>query len=210
MSSGTEHLVQRTDDSFLRSGMVRYHPSLEPLLVPIDSVTPAAYNYNNGDVDAVAESIEVNGMYRPLYVRKATGEIIAGNHTWLACKGLGAETVPVVELDVNDVQAKRIMVADNHIAELARPDNGLLLALLEEIENDGFAGMAGTGFTDRDLEVLRNLNEIPLATDEFAQWPTFSVRLPPHVLRAFLDMTREASDDRTRFELLMRLAGWDG
>ena len=64
--------------------------------------------------------------------------------------------------------------------------------------------------TERDVEVLRALNDIPLENDEFGQWPTFSVQLPPNVLRGFIEMTSEASSDRDRFELLMRLAGWQG
>jgi ParB-like chromosome segregation protein Spo0J len=202
-------VVTSTTDGFVRSGMVRFHAGLEPLMYPIDEVTPAPYNFNNGDLDAITQSVETSGMYRPIYVQRSSGHIIAGNHTWMACKALGADTVPIVFLDVDDVQAKRIMVADNQTANLAQPDNGLLMALLDEI-NDEAGDLTGTGFTDRDLETLRALNEIPLETDEFGQWPTFTVKLPPNVLRAFMYLTDEADDDRARFELLLRLAGWDG
>lgn len=208
----SESEARATYDGFVRSGMVRFHEGLEPLLRPIDEVEPAPYNYNNGDVEEVCTSIEVNGMYRPVYVQKSTGHIIAGNHTWLACKTLEAQVVPVVELDLDDTQAKRIMVADNQIARLAQPDNGLLVALLNEIEERADNGLVGTGLTEEDADVLRKLNEIPLDTgsDDFAQWPTFQCRVPPHVLRAFHYMTREAGDDRAKFELILRLAGWDG
>lgn len=198
-----------TQDGFIRSGMVRFHEDLEPLMRPIDSVKPAPYNYNNGDVDLIAESIETNGMYRPIYVQRSTGHIIAGNHTWMACKQLGADSIPFVVLDVSDVEAKRLMVTDNETARHSQPDSGLLLALLSEIE-EAEGDVRGSGMTDQDVEVLRHLNEIPLEHDEFGQWPTFTVKLPPHVLRAFMNMTREADDDRSRFELLLRLAGWDG
>lgn len=199
-------MVTNTNDGFVRSGMVRFHEELEPLMRPIDSVEPAPYNYNNGDVEALASSVEVSGMYRPVYVQKSTGLIIAGNHTWLACKALGADVIPVIVLDVDDAGAKRIMVADNHIASLAQPDHGLLLALLDEIPSPEI----GTGLSEHDIEVIRALNDIPLDTDDFAQWPTFTVKVPPHVLRGFMFMTREADDDRQRFELILRLAGWDG
>lgn len=198
-----------TQDGMLRSGMVAFYKDLEPLMRPIDAVEPAPYNYNNGDVDAISESIEINGVYRPIYVQQSTGHIIAGNHTWMACKRLGAEQVPVVVLDVSDTQAKRIMVADNQTARLAEPDNGLLVSLLNEIEHEAGA-LLGTGFSDKDAETLRHLNEIPLETEDFAQWPTFSVQLPPHVLREFRYRTREAEDDRQAFELMMRFAGWEG
>lgn len=200
--------AQDTGDGFIRSGRVRFHDALAPMLVRIDTVQPAPFNYNNGDVEAVVESVATSGMYRPIFTRKETGEIIAGNHTWMACKELGSDVVPVVALDVDDIGAKRIMVADNQTARLAKPDPGLLQVLLDEI--DDASGLMGTGFNDHDLEVLRALNDIPLDTDEFGQWPTFTVKLPPHVLQGFMHMTREADDDRARFELLLRLAGWDG
>ena len=195
-----------TGDGFLRSGRARFHEDLAPLMRHIDQVTPAPYNYNNGDVEAVEESIIANGMYRPVFVQKSTGNIIAGNHTWEACKSLGSDVIPVVELDVDDVGARRIMVADNQIARAAQPDNGLLLAILEEMPDPNI----GTGLTEDDIEQIRLLNEIPLDTaeDDFASWPMFSVRLPPHVLRGFMSMTHQADDDRSRFELLMRKAGW--
>ncbi len=199
--------VTDTQDGYVRSGRARFHADLAPLLRHIDDVAPAPYNYNNGDVEKVEESIIASGMYRPVYVQRSTGHIIAGNHTWAACKQLGSDVIPVVVLDVDDTTAKRIMVADNQIARAAMPDNGLLLALLNDLPDPDI----GTGLTADDIEVMRLLNEIPLDTDDgFAQWPTFSVKLPPHVLRAFMFMTREADDDRGRFELMLRLAGWDG
>lgn len=184
------------------------HEDLRPLLVDIDTVTQHPQNYNNGDVEAIAESIEVNGMYRPVFVQKETRHIIAGNHTWEACKTLGATQIPVVLLDVDDTTAVRIMLADNRTAALARPDNAALLRLLDQIATNDT--LHGTGFNDFDHEALRHLAEISTEYDEFAQWPMIQVRVPPHVRSAYLHMTDVAVGDRERFELLMRLAGWDG
>jgi ParB-like chromosome segregation protein Spo0J len=191
--------------------MVAFHDDLGELMQPIDDVLPAPYNYNNGDVDVIAKSIEMNGMYRPIYVQSSTRYIIAGNHTWLACKELGAEKIPVVRLDVDDTTAKRIMIEDNEAARQAQPDKGLLLSLLREIHDD--TGKYLASITQRDVEVLEALNEIPLDTQEFATWPSLSLRLPPHVLRGYMWMTRETDDEPDswrRLELLLRLAGWDG
>ena len=195
----------------IRDGMVAFHDDLGELMHPIDTVQPAPYNYNNGDVDVIAKSIEMNGMYRPIYVQESTGHIIAGNHTWLACKELGAEKIPVVRLDVDDTTAKRIMIEDNEAARQAQPDKGLLLTLLREIHDD--TGKYLASITERDVEVLEALNEIPLDTEEFASWPSLSLRVPPHVLRGYMWMTRETDDTPDswrRLELLLRLAGWDG
>lgn len=154
--------ITDTNDGFVRSGMVRFHKDLVPLMQPIDEVLPAPYNYNNGDVEVIAKSIEMNGMYRPVQVQRSTGNIIAGNHTWMACQMLGAKAIPVVYLDVDDVTAKRIMVEDNEAARKAIKDNGLLLALLDEIHEE--TGEYLASITERDVEELRALAEMPLDT----------------------------------------------
>jgi ParB/Sulfiredoxin domain len=192
----------------IHSGLVQFHGDLAQLMQPIDSIQPHPRNYNNGDLDAIGESIEVNGMYRPLYVQTSTGYILAGNHTWHACKALGATDVPVLYLDVDDTTAFRIMVADNRVAALAEPDNALLLELLDELAATDT--LHGTGYEPHDHEVLKKLAEIPNAYDEFATWPTICVQVPPHVRRAYHHMTEAAVGDRERFELMLRLAGWDG
>lgn len=195
----------------IRSGLVKYHDALAPLMVDIDSVQQHPENYNNGAVEDIAVSIETNGMFRPLEVQRSTGYILAGNHTWEACKTLGADVIPVVYLDVDDHRARRIMLADNRLASLAMPDRAAEVALLEQIkEHDSEIGLQGLGYTEHDLEVLRHLAEMESTYDEFATWPQFSVRLHPRILAAFRRMTREADTDSDRFEVLLRLAGWDG
>lgn len=192
----------------IHSGLVAFHDSLEVDLIPIDEVTCHPDNYNNGDIEDITTSIEVNGMYRPLYVQRSTGYIIAGNHTWLSCKALGSNVIPVKYLDVDDMTALRIMVADNEIARSSIVDNAALLQVLETLNRED--SLMGSGKKPHDLEVLRHLAEIPVDFDEFASWPTLTFQVPPHVRTAYLTMTNGSGDDRERFELLLRLAGWDG
>jgi len=192
----------------IRSGIVTIHDDLAPLLVDIDTVHQHPANYNNGDLDKIIESVEMNGVYRPVYVQTATDYIVAGNHLWEACKTLGATQIPAAHLDIDDTTALRIMVADNWIASLAVPDNSLLLPILEHLQTTD--GLRGTGLADHDLAAIRALAEIPAGYDDFAQWPLIAVRVPPHVRRAYLRLTEQAVGDRERFELMLRLAGWDG
>lgn len=191
------------------SGLVRFHTDLDALLMPIDDVLQHPDNPNNGDVEALTESIEVNGMYRPIYVQKSTRYILAGNHTWEACKTLGADQIPVIVVDCDDNTAKRILLADNKIAALAQPDNGLLLNLLEDLAvNDS---LLGTGYRPYDMEVLKQLAEMtPNYEGDHATWPLIQIRIPPHIRDAYYAMTESAVGERERFELLMRLAGWSG
>lgn len=142
----------------IRDGLLFFHSDLESLLRPIDSVRQHPKNYNNGDVERIAESIEVNGMYRPIYVQASTGFIIAGNHTWEACKFLNATQIPVVSLDVDDITATRILIADNRLAALARPDDAELLRLLDALHVET-GNTHGTGFEENEIEALRLLQE---------------------------------------------------
>lgn len=192
----------------LRSGMVQYHPSLSDLMVPIDSIGQHPDNPNNGDVELLVQSIEVNGMYRPVYVQEGSGHILAGNTTWEACLALGAEEIPVVWLDIDDDSARRVLLADNRIARLAVSDLAAELSMLEQIADTD--SLLGTGYIEADLRALRRLSEIHDDQADFATWPTITVRVPPHVRKAYMRITDIAVGDRERFELLLRLAGWNG
>lgn len=193
----------------MRSGMVQFEEDLSPLMQDIDSVKQHGENYNNGDVETIVQSIHENGMYRPIIVDRASREIIAGNHTWQACKELQAEVIPVVFVDGNDTTQIKRMIADNRTAALARPDTEQLVELLSRLEAEH--ELSGTGYGEHDVEVLRQLNDIPLEpTGDFASWPTLFFQVPPTTKNAFYEMTDAAGGERERFELLMRLAGWDG
>ena len=192
----------------MQSGMVNYEEALDPLLEPIDTVVQHPDNYNNGAVEEIVESIVTNGMYRPIIVNRESKEIIAGNHTWMACKELGAEVIPVVWVGGDDLANVRRMLGDNKIASLARIDHGQELELLERLQEAD--ALLGTGYKDYDVEAIRALNEIPQESPDFAQWPVLCFQVPPHVKSAFEEMTEVAGGERERFEMLLRLAGWDG
>jgi hypothetical protein len=194
----------------IHDGLVRYHDNLADLLTPINDVEPHPANPNNGDLDAVAESIQVNGMYRPIYAQKNSRRILAGHTTWGACHELGATQIPVIWLDVDDTTALKIVLADNKTAHLATLDPALEAAALLALDAEGSA-LDGTGYTPHDLELLTRLNQTPLdPTDLQDPWPTLCVQVPPHVRNAYLTLTSAAGSDRERFEMMLRLAGWDG
>ena len=56
-------------------------------------------NVNEGDIDAIVESIERNGFFGSVLVNKRTNHILAGNHRVLAAKRLGFISVPVTWID---------------------------------------------------------------------------------------------------------------
>ena len=120
----------------------------------LDDVKLAEGNPRRGRVDVIAESLRVNGQYRPVVVNAGslTGrrfEVLAGNHTVLAARSLGWAEVDVWLVDVGEVDARRIVAADNRSAEVGSFDHEALLALL-----DALPDLDGTGYTDFDRAAL--------------------------------------------------------
>lgn len=123
------------------------------LYVDVSEIDPHPENANVGDLDAIKESIRINGYYAPILVQASTGYILAGNHRYRAARELGHSAVPVIYIDVDDEAAKRIMVADNRTTRLGHDDEAALAALLEQI-GDSETGLLGTGYTHADLQTL--------------------------------------------------------
>lgn len=120
--------------------------------VDIDSVQPHPRNPNQGDVGAIDESIEENGVFRSIVAQRSTGYILDGNHTWRAHKHRGTNPIPVTFRDVDDVTAVKILLAANRTAQRATYDDSALLTLLKATEQA--AGLEGTGWDTDDLDAL--------------------------------------------------------
>lgn len=127
----------------------------------LDEIEQHPDNANNGDIEALKESIETNGFFSPVIVQSSTGYIIAGNHRYQVANEIGMVTIPAIFLDVDDEQAKRMMLADNRITRLGRDDPALLMNLLEELAESDM-GLMGTGFSQRELQTLQDLADRPL------------------------------------------------
>lgn len=189
-----------------RSGLVTFHEDLEPLLVPIDTVTQHPDNPNNGDVEAIAQSVEINGYIEPIVVQRSTGYIIAGNHRYQALLGLRSTVIPAVFVDLDDIAAKRYLLASNRIAALAEIDNGNLLPLLSELDDAN--ALLGSGYNRLDLEQLQILEDLTPDYTDHASWPTLTLVVPPHLKNVFYEFTEHAVSDHDRLEMLLRQAGW--
>lgn len=127
--------------------------------LPIDELTPYHENPRRGDVAAIAESLRVNGQYRPIVVNRGTHtgrpmEVLAGNHTLAAALSLDGSAHEIRELDcyvvdVDSDDAARIVLADNRTSDLGRYDEKSLLDLLQTMDD-----LDGTAYTDDDLDDL--------------------------------------------------------
>lgn len=125
-------------------------------------------NANEGDVGAIAASIEAHGFYGAVIVQRSTGFVLAGNHRLKVAQQAGAASLPVQYVDVDDETALRILVADNRTTRLGRDDDVLLSALLTELAATP-AGLDGLGYDGDDLDrLLGDLNRAaePAVPDE--------------------------------------------
>lgn len=135
--------------------------------VPLDQLRLAQRNPRKGNVGAVAASLSRSGQYRPLVVNIGThtgraNEVLKGNHTLRALRQLAKKhpdddrwsTALVHFVDVDDHQAAGIILSDNKTHEKGGYDRQILAGLLDDIDNTP-EGLAGTGFTNLDLDGLQ-------------------------------------------------------
>jgi hypothetical protein len=118
--------------------------------IPINSVVPYPGNARQGDIGAISESLTANGQYRPIVVNRNTNEILVGNHTWKAATLLGWEEISATFIEVDDVEARRIVLVDNRTSDLATYDSESLTDLLRSVARD----LTGTGFDGDDLDSM--------------------------------------------------------
>lgn len=127
---------------------------LQPLAVPIESVRPLEGNPRRGEVEKVAASLKAFGQRKPIVVRRATSEVIAGNHTLAAAKSLGWDEIAVTWTDDDEVTAKAYALADNRTAELGGYDDVDLAQMMSEVYEADADLFEATAWTTAELEEL--------------------------------------------------------
>ena len=129
-------------------------------VVPLASLERYPGNAKQHDIDAIRESLRVNGFVGALTVQTSTRRLLAGNGTWEALGLEEFEEVPVVWRDCDDAEARRIVLAFNRVAERGSFDTGALALLLQDAAADA-GGLLGTGYIDSDLAGLLASNAAP-------------------------------------------------
>ena len=117
--------------------------------VSVETLEEYPNNARKGDIDKITESLIANGQYKPIVVQKSTNYVLVGNHTFKAIKKLGWDTVDIVELDIDDIAAKRIILADNRTSDVSTYDFNLLNTLLTSLPD-----LEGTGYNQINLSEL--------------------------------------------------------
>jgi hypothetical protein len=64
-------------------------------------------------------------------------------------------------VDVDELEARKILLADNRYPQLARMDDGLLVSLLQSLPD-----LEGTGYDDKALQELLDRRDQDRATDD--------------------------------------------
>jgi len=160
-----------------------YAPRLDTRSVRWSSLRPHPENAWNGDTDAIRESVDANGVYRPVVVARE-GTILAGHHLYYVLGEDGSDPmvdVVVIDCDPYSDKARRIMVADNRTASLGRYDDAAHLRLLDALRESD-TGLLGTGYEDEDVDELaaaiRRAEHTPLGYKEEERAPLPDGREP--------------------------------
>lgn len=142
-------------------------PKLEYLTVEASLLRKNGFNSNQVSPEneaKIRESIERNGIFKPILVRTVPGEsgyeIIGGEHRWEQAVELGYDDIPIVNLGaITETKAKEISVIDN--ARYGVDDTLSLAEILKDIggtkELQEFLP-----YGDADLDVIFSSSDIAL------------------------------------------------
>ena len=125
--------------------------------VSIEMLIPHPDNprINDHSVDKVMKSIKRFGFASPIIARSEDKMIIAGHTRYKAAKSLGLDRVPVRFMDLDPVDAKLLMLADNKIGEKSDWDEQKLAELLQDLKDEDLDGI---GWDEEELsDILSDL-----------------------------------------------------
>ena len=95
-------------------------PNTPYKLLPIHKVEPnpeqPRRDFDEEELEALAESISVHGIIQPLTVRELSGgyyQIIAGERRWRAARMANLQEVPVVVVEADDRKAMELALIEN-------------------------------------------------------------------------------------------------
>ena len=88
-----------------------------------NSNQPRKY-FDNEKMSELKDSIKSSGLIQPITVRKISNgkyEIVAGERRYRACRELGMESIPVIEMNVGDARGYELSVLENIQRENLNP-----------------------------------------------------------------------------------------
>lgn len=154
------------------------------LTLPLHLLHPHPQNARIGNTAHIKASLKAHGQFKPLLITQDTEgtsyTVIAGNHTLAALKELATErgesnpTAQCWLIDVDEQQAKKIMLADNRASDNSAYDHTALTELLDTLDT-----LDGTGWDITPLDdPLPTPDPIEPDTYPYADFITITLRIP--------------------------------
>lgn len=119
----------------------------------IADLRPHEKNYNTHPPEQIvrlADSLKGHGQQKPIVIQ-ADGTILAGHGLVEGAKHLGWDRIVCKVYDGTNERAW--LIADNHLADLAQPDEAALADLPSQLQQQG--ELLATGFYEQEFEELR-------------------------------------------------------
>lgn len=133
---------------------------VETRMIPLADLTPFPGNARRGDRARLLESLEVNGQYRSLIVRKQPDGalvVLAGNNTMQALEARGDERARCEIVTCDDATALRVNLVDNATTDRATYDDEARARLIAELDG----AVAGSGYTEDEADAILARYEEP-------------------------------------------------
>ncbi len=133
----------------------------------IESVNPAAYNprdITSEALEGLKESLKRFGMPQPLVINKSSDNLVSGHQRLKAAMAIGMRKVPVIYVELDEIQEKALNIALNNPAIQGHFTTGLqdLLGELKDSMGDEF-------ISDLKMDALFDKEFIPDLPDENAE-----------------------------------------
>lgn len=201
----------------------------------LDEIVGFAGNVKGHDLDLLATSFARWGYTEPIMVDERTGILVAGHGRTerlrldhaagqdppdgVTVDADGMWLAPVVHgwHSANDDEAEAYTVAANQLTIAGGWLDDPLVSLLQRVSTNTDLGLAGVGFSDRELgDMVERLGAVP-TIDELQQqhgeptpedfWPTLRFKVSPDLKQRYLVLCEPVgSNDSEHFAYLVELA----
>jgi hypothetical protein len=142
-------------------------------MVPLAELTPFPGNARIGDKAMLAESLDENGQYRSLIVRRTEDgalTVLCGNNTLEMLELRGDEKARCEIHTCDDATALRINLIDNRANDKARYDDEARAKLLELLDGE----LRGSGYSEDEVDAILAQYEEPEITEYHADEVTYN------------------------------------
>lgn len=164
---------------------------IESKTVEVGEIHPYYKNARRGAIGVLRESIATHDQYRRIVVNLGTKtgrpmEILAGNNFYAAAIEEGLGKIDVDVIDVDEIQAAKIVTVDNRANDLATYDTDAYVELLSMLDED----YEGTGWTEEQVQKM--IDGEPIPEDE----PDSNAQMGGLEYRVVVDCKDEADQAR--------------